>query len=131
MVVFSEAPGVAWGVLGVQLACPGGLYGALFGALGVAWVHLVSSGSHLGVLGGPWGPPSFPMVAQGRHGVLFWQVMVRLWINLGSILEAKIVKFSCYFLASFLDAFLEASDCIFNVILVLVGRSFLVFFPTL
>ena len=97
----------------------------LWGALGV---HLGRLEGHLGVLGGPWGPPSFPMVAQGRHGVLFWQVMVRLWINLGSILEAKIVKFSCYFLASFLDAFLEASGYVFNVILVVVGRSFFVFF---
>ena len=100
----------------------------LWGALGV---HLGPLEGHLGVLGGPWGPPSFPMVAQGRHGVPFWLVMVRLWVHFGFILGAKIVKFSCYFLASFLDAFLEASDCIFNVILVLVGRSFLVFFPTL
>ena len=99
-----------------------------WGSLGV---HLGSSGSHLGVLGGPWGPPSFPMVAQGRHGVPLWLVMVCLWVHFGYILGAKIVKFSCYFLASFLDAFLEASGCIFSVILVVVGRSFLVLFPTL
>ena len=100
------------------------LFLMLWGALGV---HLGPLEGHLGVLGGPWGPPSFPMVAQGRHGVPFWQAMVCLWINFESILRAKIVKFSCYLLASFL----EASDCIFNVISVLVGRSFLVFFPTL
>ena len=98
-----------------------------WGSLGV---HLGSSGSHLGVLGGPWGPPSFPMVAQGRHRVPFWLLMVRLWAHFGSILGAKIVKFSCYFLASFLDAFLEASGCIFRVMLVVIGRSCLVLFPT-
>ena len=100
----------------------------LWGALGV---HLGPLEGHLGVLGGPWGPPSFPMVAQGRHGVPFWLVMVRLWVHFGFILGAKIVKFSCNFLASFLDAFLEASGYIFSVILGVVGRSFLVLFPTL
>ena len=58
----------------------------LWGALGV---HLGPLEGHLGVLGGPWGPPSFPMVAQGRHGVPFWLVMVRLWVHFGSILGAK------------------------------------------
>ena len=129
--VFLEAPRVAWGVLGVQLGCPGGLYGALFGALGVAWGASWVLRGAFGRLGRPMGPSSFPMVAQGRHRVPFWLLMVCLWLHFGSILGAKIVKFSCYFLASFLDAFLEASDCIFNVALVLVGRSFLVFFPTL
>ena len=61
----------------------------------------------------------------------FWLLMVRLWLHFGSILGAKIVKFSCYFLASFLDAFLDASGYIFTVILGVVGRSFLVLFPTL
>ena len=99
-----------------------------WGSLGV---HLGSSGSHLGVLGGPWCPPSFPMVVQGRHRVPFWLLMVRLWLHFGSILGAKIAKFSCYFLASFLNAFLDASGYIFSVILGVVGRSFLVLFPTL
>ena len=99
-----------------------------WGSLGV---HLGSSGSHLGVLGGPRCPPSFPMVVQGRHRVPFWLLMVRLWLHFGSILGAQIAKFSCYVLASFLDAFLEASGCIFNVILVVIGGPFLVLFPIL
>ena len=99
-----------------------------WGSLGV---HLGSSGSHLGVLGGPWCPPSFPMVVQGRHRVPFWLLMVRLWLHFGSILGAQIAKFSCYFLASFLDAFLESSGCIFDVIWVGFGKSFSVLFQTL
>ena len=58
-------------------------------------------------------------------------ILAPLWEALGTILGSKIVKFSCYLLASFLDAFLEASGCIFSVILVVVGRSCLVLFPTL
>ena len=53
----------------------------------------------------------------------------------GSILAPfwglEIVIFSCDFLASFLDAFLEASGCNFDVILVVIGRSFLILFLTL
>ena len=99
-----------------------------WGSLGV---HLGSSGSHLGVLGGPWalklpyGRPRSP------QGALFWVLMVRLWLHFGSMLGANIAKFSCYFLASFFDAFLDASGCIFRVILGVVGRSVLVLFPTL
>ena len=44
---------------------------------------------------------------------------------------AQIVDFSCYFLASFFDGFLEASGCILGAILVDFWRSFLVLFPTL
>ena len=53
------------------------------------------------------------------------------WLHFGSILGAQIVNFSCYFLAPFVDAFLEASGCIFGVILVVIGRSFLILFLTL
>ncbi len=60
MVVFLEAPGVAWGVLGVQLACPGGLYGALFGALGVAWGASWVLRESFGRLGRPMGPSKLP-----------------------------------------------------------------------
>ena len=79
MLVFLEAPGVAWGVLGVQLGCPGGLYGALFGALGVAWGGSWVLRGSFGRLGRPVGPSSFPMVAQGRHRVPLWLLMGRLW----------------------------------------------------
>ena len=64
----------------------------------------------------------------GKLAPLFF---LPFWLHFGSILGAKIVHVSCYFLASFLDAFLEASGCIFGVILVVIGRSFLVPFPTL
>ncbi len=45
------------------------------------------------------------------------------------MLGAKIVDFSCYFLASFFDGFLEASGCIFGAILVDFWRSFFGTFP--
>ena len=82
--------GSSWGVLKGSMAP----FLEPWGSLGV---HLESSGSHLGVLGGPWGPPSFPMVAQGRHRVPFWLLIVRLWLHFRSILGATIVKFSCFF----------------------------------
>ena len=53
------------------------------------------------------------------------------WLNFGSILGANIIHVSCYFFFFFLDAFLEASGCIFEVIWVDFWRSFLVLFPTL
>ena len=131
MMVFLEAPRVAWGVLGSSRGVLEGSMAPFLEPWGSLGVHLGPLEGHLGVLGGPWGPPSFPMVAQGRHRVPFWLLMVRLWCYFWSILGAKIVKFSCYFLASFLDAFVEASGCIFGVILVVVGRYVLVLFPTL
>ena len=48
-------------------------------------------------------------------------------VDFGSMLAAKIVDFSCYFLASFFDGFLEASGCILGSMLVDFWRSFLVF----
>ena len=60
MMVFLEAPRVAWGVLGVQLGCLGGLYGALFGALGVAWGASWVLRESFGRLGRPMVPPKLP-----------------------------------------------------------------------
>ena len=75
MMVFLEAPGVAWGVLGVHLGSPGGLDVALLEALRVAWgASWVLRGS-FGRLGRPMGPSSFPMVAKGCHRMPLWSLM--------------------------------------------------------
>ena len=51
-------------------------------------------------------------------------------LHLRPILGAQIINFSCYLLASFLGAFLEASGCIVGVMFMICWRS-LVFFLTL
>ena len=49
----------------------------------------------------------FPNRFRMRPRLLAPTFCVLFWLHFGSILGAKIVNFSCYFLASLLDAFLE------------------------
>ena len=83
MVVFLEAPGVAWSVLGVQLACPGGVYGALFGALGEAWSASWVLMESFGRLGRPMGLSKLPYGRPRSPQVSFWVPMVRLLLHYG------------------------------------------------
>ena len=52
-------------------------------------------------------------------------------VHFGFFWEPKSFMFHVFLLPSFLNAFLDASGWILGVILVVIGRSFLVFFPTL
>ena len=88
MVVFLEAPGVAWGVLGVQLGCLGGLYGALFGALGVAWGASWVLRESFGRLGRPTVPPKLPYgrprSPQGALLAANGAPLASFWVHFGS-----------------------------------------------
>ena len=80
-----------------------------------------------------WRPKSHPKFHSIFEGILAPKMVPEASPNGAQLdlLGCKFVTFSCYFLASFLDACLEASGCIFGVMLVVIGRFVLILFLTL